>query len=128
MASKPAAAVRDIPLGALTMNTLKQWRGDRLPAPEALVFPTSAGTPQSAANISNRDWYPLLRTVGVKLRWHDLRHFCASAWIAQGFNAKTIMEWCGHSSIEMTFTTYGHLLPSEDHHQGVAEIEKRIFI
>ncbi len=59
------------------------------------------------------------------MRWHDLRHFAVSLWIEQNFPPKAIMEFAGHSSIQLTFDLYGHLLPSPDHQQGMAEIETR---
>ena len=65
------------------------------------------------------------RQVGVEMRWHDLRHFAVSLWIEQNFSPKAIMEFAGHSSIQLTFNLYGHLLPSPDHQQGMAEVEAR---
>jgi len=43
---------------------------------------------------------------------HSLRHFFASWAIQQGFSAKRIQALMGHSSIQVTFDTYGHLLPN----------------
>ena len=39
---------------------------------------------------------------------------CASALIEQGFPPKKVQTMLGHSSIQMTFDTYGHLFPSEE--------------
>jgi Phage integrase family len=44
-------------------------------------------------------------------RFHDLRHFFASQLIAQGETAAYIRDQMGHSSIKVTFDTYGHLFP-----------------
>src|SRR5205823_11124011 len=53
--------------------------------------------------------------------FHSLRHWCASWLIEQGFAAKRVQAWLGHSSITMTFDTYGHLFPSlEDDHAKIA--------
>jgi integrase len=46
-----------------------------------------------------------------RIRFHDLRHFFASFLIGQGFSAKYVCDQLGHSSIQMTFDTYGHLFP-----------------
>jgi integrase len=46
------------------------------------------------------------------VRFHDLRHFFASMLIAQGESAKYICDQMGHSSIQVTFDTYGHLFPN----------------
>jgi hypothetical protein len=45
------------------------------------------------------------------LRFHDLRHTCASLLIAAGAHPKVIQERLGHSTITMTLDRYGHLLP-----------------
>ncbi len=42
---------------------------------------------------------------------HEARHTCASLLIAAGVNAKALSEIMGHSTISMTFDTYGHLMP-----------------
>ncbi len=48
------------------------------------------------------------------LRFHDLRHTCASLLIAAGAHPKAIQVRLGHSSIQITMDRYGHLLPSVD--------------
>jgi integrase len=46
---------------------------------------------------------------------HEGRHTYASVAIAAGVNAKALSTYMGHSSIEITFDVYGHLMPgSED--------------
>jgi integrase len=47
-------------------------------------------------------------------RMHRFRHFFASWLIDQGFGAKRVQQLVGHSSIQVTFDTYGHLFPAED--------------
>jgi integrase len=42
---------------------------------------------------------------------HEARHTCASLLIAAGVNAKALSVIMGHSTISMTFDTYGHLMP-----------------
>ncbi|HEY4897473.1 MAG TPA: tyrosine-type recombinase/integrase [Solirubrobacteraceae bacterium] len=42
---------------------------------------------------------------------HEARHVCASVLIAAGVNAKALSVIMGHSTIAMTFDTYGHLMP-----------------
>lgn len=43
------------------------------------------------------------------IRFHDLRHSCASLLIAQGIPASTMMETLGHSQITLTLNTYAHV-------------------
>lgn len=43
------------------------------------------------------------------IRWHDLRHSCASMLILKGWSMKDISEWLGHADISTTMNIYGHL-------------------
>ena len=123
---KSAAGFRSIPMGPYVANMLKRWRVACAPSPLDLVFPTKRGTVQSHSNILRRHFKPLCRKLGIVMRWHDLRHFAVSLWIEQGFSAKEVMTFAGHSSFQMTMDRYGHLFPSPDHQRGMAEIETRL--
>lgn len=43
------------------------------------------------------------------IRFHELRHSCASLLIACGVSLKEIQEWLGHSAISTTADIYSHL-------------------
>lgn len=43
------------------------------------------------------------------IRFHELRHSCASFLLNTGFTLKDVQEWLGHSDIKMTANIYGHL-------------------
>ena len=49
--------------------------------------------------------------IGVRPRFHDLRHTHASMLIAAGTPMKVISERLGHKSISITMDLYGHLQP-----------------
>ena len=52
----------------------------------------------------------LLERSGLKkIRFHDLRHSCASLLYASGVGLKEIQEWLGHSDIGTTSDIYTHL-------------------
>ena len=43
------------------------------------------------------------------IRFHELRHSCASMLISMGFTLKDVQEWLGHSDVKMTANIYAHL-------------------
>lgn len=52
----------------------------------------------------------LLSKIGLKhIRFHDLRHSCASLLLAKDINMKAIQEWLGHSCFSTTANLYAHL-------------------
>ena len=59
-------------------------------------------------------------------RFHDLRHFFASMLIAQSESPKYICDQLGHSSIQVTFDTYGHLF-LQARREASAQLEKAMF-
>ena len=44
-----------------------------------------------------------------RIRFHDLRHSCASLLLANGVPMKMIQEWLGHSDFSTTANIYSHL-------------------
>ena len=57
------------------------------------------------------DSFPkLLEKNGLRrIRYHDLRHSCASLLLANGVPMKQIQEWLGHSDFSTTANVYAHL-------------------
>ena len=52
----------------------------------------------------------LLRINELKsIRFHDLRHSCASLLLAQGVPMKMIQDWLGHSDMSTTANIYSHI-------------------
>jgi integrase len=45
--------------------------------------------------------------------WHTFRHTCASLLIAEGRNIVHVQRWLGHSSPDVTWRRYAHLMPGE---------------
>ena len=77
--------------------------------------PPSAGVRCTGETFRSKVWLPAVEKAGLApLRFHDLRHSCASFLIAQGAHPKEIQARLGHSSITTTLNVYGHLFPSLD--------------
>lgn len=63
----------------------------------------------------------LLERFGMeKIRFHDLRHSCASMLIANHASLKEVQMWLGHSTITTTADVYGHLDESAKNRIGDA--------
>lgn len=83
--------------------------------PETLVFMTARGMPLRHGNFVTRFFKPAVRACLPPnkhgLRFHDLRHTCASLLINPPISAnpKAVMAQLGHTSIQITFDRYGHL-------------------
>ena len=82
--------------------------------PEALVFPGPSGDFLRQTAFRNRVFKPAAAKVGLTpgLRPHDLRHTAVALAIQANWHPRKIQEMLGHSSIEVTLGTYGHLFDS----------------
>lgn len=73
------------------------------------IFKWQDGTPFNP-NYITRKWSKLLSQYNLRhIRFHDLRHSCASLLVSFGFTIKDIQEWLGHSDIQTTANIYAHL-------------------
>ena len=77
-----------------------------------LVFRTSKGGPFDGPNVT-RYLQRHAKEAGLpRIRFHDLRHACATFLLAQGVELQVVKEILGHSQISLTADTYAHVLPS----------------
>ena len=76
------------------------------------VFPSETGGPLDGVNVYHRDLQPCLEAAGIRrVTFHALRHSYASLLIQAGASLAYVKEQMGHSSIQVTVDTYGHLIP-----------------
>lgn len=74
-----------------------------------LVFPTRVGTPIDPVKL-RRYLGGLCDDSGVRhIRFHDLRHSCATLLLEQGVELVTIKELLGHAHIGVTADIYAHV-------------------
>jgi integrase len=79
---------------------------------EELVFRSPEGAILDPDNLYHRFFLPVLAKAGIrKIRLHDLRHTFGSLLIQNGASVVYVKEQMGHSSIQVTVDTYGHLIP-----------------
>lgn len=147
---KSEAGYRTIPLPPSAIAVLKAWKLACPVTEKDLVFPSVAkrvmshqymstnlmSAIQIAAGVTtpvlddkgrpkvDGEQRPILRPLYTM---HDFRHAAASLWIEQRVNPKRVQKWMGHSSIQVTFDTYGHLFDQADQDSAVAvAIEREI--
>lgn len=101
---------RDVPIiGALRKHLTAHKLAARPGV--ALVFPRRDGGRFTPTNVRSRALTAWKHAGLNAITLHEFRHRFASLMIATGVNAKALSEFMGHSSIEITFDRYGHLMP-----------------
>jgi integrase len=77
-----------------------------------MVFTSHVGTPIDPRNL-NRQFDKIVEKAGLpKMRFHDLRHTCATLLLVQGVHPRVVMETLGHSRISETMDRYSHVIPA----------------
>jgi len=113
---KTRGSVRTVPMPDVVSDALAAHLAV-FPAggPDDLVFRSRTGGPVWANTFHGSVWTPLRERAGVpQARFHDLRHFTASALIRYGESVKTVAAVLGHSDETETLRTYSHLWPDAD--------------
>jgi integrase len=108
----------DIPLGLTKMLASQEIT-------PGLVFHNGLGEPVYLKGIYDDYYKPALKRAKLDetARLYDLRHTCATLLLLAGdytqqLHIKLVSEYLGHSSIQITLDTYGHVLPGM--HKAVA--------
>ena len=79
-----------------------------------LVFSQEDGSAYRPESLT-RMWRRFLKKYNLKdIRFHDLRHSCATALLEAGVDPKTVQSRLGHSDITMTLNIYAHCTQSMD--------------
>jgi integrase len=120
-APKTAKSRRSVRLTGGAVEALKRHGGrqaqeimksDTLYRDQGLVFASEVGTPLNRHNLGRRSFKPLLERAGLPdVRFHDLRHTCATLLLSKSVHPKFVQELLGHATIAITLDTYSHVLP-----------------
>lgn len=78
---------------------------------DALLFTAPRGGPILHRTFWSRVWLPSVEHLRPRPRIHDLRHSNASILLARGIPIHVVSRRLGHSKIQVTVDTYGHMLP-----------------
>jgi len=76
-----------------------------------LVFTTPGGKPLSKTTFRQNFGRVVERANLKQLRFHDLRHSCASLLFSQGVQARDVADVLGHSEVRTTLDLYTHVMP-----------------
>lgn len=89
-----------------------------------LVFAREFGDPLTINNIGQREFKRIIREAAVRpIKFHGLRHTCATLLLQAGTAAKVVQERLGHKRIEITLNVYTHVLPSMQQ-EAAAQLSK----
>jgi integrase len=92
----------------------KIWGGSKWEE-TGLVFANRTGGPTQARHVIEQ-FHQVLEQAGMRrIRFHDLRHSCATLLLVQGVSPRVVMEVLGHSEIAMTMNAYSHVIPELQH-------------
>ena len=118
--TKNDSSARRVHLPTECVNSLKLHKerqdAERAAAGEGwtehgLVFTKQDGTPFEGSTLT-RQFGKLCDTAGIRrIRFHDLRHSCATLLLEQGVELVTIKELLGHAQIHTTADIYAHVRP-----------------
>jgi len=115
--SRRTVSLPEVVVSALREHRRRQLEeqllaGARWSNQDELVFTTTIGTPLDGDSVT-KAFSVILEKAGIRhVRFHDLRHSCASLLLAQGVPMRVVMEVLGHSTITLTMNTYSHVMPS----------------
>lgn len=76
-----------------------------------LVFADEAGGPLSHDAVRRRHWHWCRAADVPRIRFHDLRHTCATLLLGSRVNPKVVSEMLGHATVSITLDIYSHVLP-----------------
>lgn len=126
---KTQASKRKIDISSALALDLKKWKLQCPVTDLNLVFPTRYGHPVSHHNFLVGYFKKALKKAGLKdVAWHSLRHTNASIRIRSGQDPKYLSTELGHSGIQITFNTYGHLFnDAEFSRSQVAKLENTFY-
>jgi integrase len=110
---KTAASVRTVPVHQAVIDALAAHMAT-FPPVDGLIFTTARGGIVGRGTFL-KAWRAEKVGAPAGSRFHDLRHFYASALIQAGESVKVVQARLGHATAAETLDTYGHMWPdSED--------------
>jgi len=128
---KSAKSRRRIKLPRSTVEALRRYKTDQnshrlrlgtLWDDQDLVFPNRTGGAMRPWSLTGGPYVRLRKRARIsqKIRFHDLRHTCATLLLLKGAHPRLVQELLGQASIFITMDTYSCVLPGMD--DGLADM------
>ncbi len=126
--TKTRNSERHVPLPAGAVEVLRaHYRAMGEPGPGEWVFPDSTGQPLRKSNFIRRFWHPLLKRAEVpQVKFHSLRHSCATTLTERGVPIEVISRLLGHADIRTTDRIYNHAKSDASHFLVLEATEKML--
>ena len=87
---------------------------------QGYIYVLQDGTPMNPDYIT-KSFIKFIKSTGLKhIRFHDLRHSCATLMRHEGVKLEDIQKWLGHSQISTTEKIYAHF--SDEQHKNSARL------
>jgi integrase len=126
VAPKTPQSVRTIAVGTDTITLVRHHQAYQQAAQRTLgawddpdlVFTDPLGAPLSPHQLVHQFHAAVRRADLGHVRWHDLRHSCASLALAAGTPVHVVAQRLGHSSATTTLAIYAHCLPHQQSEAG----------
>ena len=122
MAPKTKSSRRSVKLTQGAMDALRSHlkgqlkdidRAGSLWQENGLVFASEIGEFLDRRYLTSHRFKALLKRAQLpEIRFHDLRHTCATLLLSSNVNPKIVSEMLGHATIAITLDTYSHVLPN----------------
>lgn len=108
---KTRTSIRTLRLPARAVQLLRRHAESKDGSTD-LIFHSRHGTPLRGKNL----WQSFKSRVAAAglppIRFHDLRHVCATLLLGERVDIKVVSQILGHSSVATTADLYAHVLPS----------------
>lgn len=127
--TKTAKSMRTLPLMSAVEEMLLRMKAEQKKnkqifkscyKDQGYIYVLQDGTPVNPDYIT-KSFIKFIKSTGLKhIRFHDLRHNCATLMRHEGVKLKDIQKWLGHSQISTTEKIYAHF--SDEQHKNSAKL------
>lgn len=110
-----------MPLTGELVPIVNAWAAGK--QPDDVLF-----TSEEGHRLNNSNWRRAVRWSDSSRgrRVHDLRHTAATFWLVNRTDIKTVQQWLGHASAQMTLNLYAHWMGTDADAAAIARIDEAL--